>query len=135
MNSEQEDAPIRYVVVESDRFADDRDRAVLGFNSRQGPERATLWYKDLAQALDDLPAFPGPLSHGRDEDASDFYGREVRRMFYYGPTRERSGTPVRVLFAVLPPAPDEPPETAEWVIFLLRLLRGGQALAPEEDPA
>jgi len=134
MNSDQ-DEPVRYVVVESDRFADDRDRAVLGFNGRQGPERATLWSKGLVQAIDDLTEFPGPLSHARDEDASDFYGREVRRMFYYGPTRKRSGTPIRVLFTVLPPAEGEPPETAEAVIFLLRLLRGGQTLASEEEPA
>ena len=132
MNNEQ-DGPIRYVVVESDRFADDRDRAVLSFNSRQGPERATLWYKDLAQAINALTGFPGPLPHARDEDASDFYGREVRRLLYYGPTRKRSGTPVRILFTIIPPAADEPPETAESVIFLLRLLRGGQTLASEEE--
>jgi|GEM_PF-1920126 len=135
MNSLQEDSPTRYVIVESDRFASDRDRTVLGFNGRQGPEQANTWYKGLIQALDDLPGFPGPLSHGRDEDAMDFYGREVRRLLYFGPTRKRSGTPVRILFTVLPPAPDEPPETAESVIFLLRLLRGGQTLVAEDDPA
>jgi len=55
-------------------------------------------------------------------------------LLYYGPTRRRSGTPVRVLFTILPPAPDDPPEAAESVILLLRLLRGTQTLAPD-DPA
>ncbi len=132
MNRRQEDSPPQYVVVESDRFADDRDQAVLGFNGRLGPEQANAWYKGLTQALDDLPGFPGPLSHARDEDASDRYGREIRRLLYYGPSRRRSGTPVRILFTILPPDPDEPPETAESVIFLLRLLHGGQVL-PSED--
>ncbi len=80
----------------------------------------------------ELADFPGPLSHARDEEASVRYGREVRRLLYYGPTRRRTGTPVRILFTVLPPDPEEPPETAEAVIFLLRLLHGAQALTPEE---
>ncbi len=134
MRPAPEDVPARYVVVESDRYADDRDRAVLGFNGRLGPEQANTWYKRLMQALDDLTGFPGPLSHARDEAATDHYGREVRRLLYYGPTRKRSGMPVRILFTILPPGSDEPPETAESVIFLLRLLRGGQTLIAEDDP-
>lgn len=134
MNSRQEDSPLQYIVVESDRFADDRDRAVLGFNGRHGPEQANTWYKGLTQALDDLTGFPGPLAHARDEGATDHYGREVRRLLYYGPTRKRSGTPVRILFMVLPPDPTDPPETAESVIFLLRLLHGGQMLPSEDAP-
>lgn len=133
MNRRQEDSPLRYIVVESDRFADDRDRAVLVLNGRHGAEQANTWYKGLTQALDDLTGFPGPLSHARDEDASDHYGPEVRRLLYYGPTRKRSGTPVRILFTILPPDPAEPPETAESVIFLLRLLRAGQMLPSEDD--
>lgn len=134
MSSPVEDAPRRYVIVYSDRAGADVDSLNFFHNGRDHVfgER---WDTALHQAVDDLTEFPGPLSHARDEDASDFYGREVRRMLYYGPTRKRTGTPVRVLFTVLPPAEGEPPETAEWVIFLLRLLRGGQTLAPEEDPA
>ena len=135
MRNSPEDVPPRYVVVESDRYADDRDRAILSFNGRLGPNQANTWYKRLLEAINDLTEFPGPLSHARDEDATDHYGREVRRLLYFGPTRKRSGTPVRVLFTVIPPAPDEPPETAESVIFLLRLLRGGQTLVSEDDPA
>ena len=134
MRNSPEDVPPRYVIVESDRYADDRDRAILSSNGRLGPEEANTWYKRLLEAVNALIEFPGPLSHARDEDASDFYGREVRRMLYYGPTRKRTGMPVRVLFTVLPPAEGEPPETAEWVIFLLRLLRGAQAMTPDEDP-
>ncbi len=60
------------------------------------------------------------------------YSRERRRMLYYGPTKRRTGIPIRVLFTLLPPAPDDPPETAETVIFLLRLLHGPQRLVPED---
>ena len=84
--------------------------------------------------MTDFDGVPRPLSHARDEAASARYGREVRRLLYYGPTRSRSGTPVRILFTIFPPAPDDPPETAESVIFLLRLLHGARLLTPE-DPA
>ncbi len=135
MRSTAEDAPRRYVVVDSDPYDSDRDTQYLHLNRTLGPVHAGRWLDDLELAINDLTEFPGPLSHARDEDAADFYGREVRRMFYYGPTRKRIGTLVRVLFTVHPPVGDEPPETAEWVLFLLRLLGGGQALAPEEEPA
>jgi len=88
----------------------------------------------LSRILSDLPNFPGPLSHARDEEASVHYKREVRRLLFYGSTR-RSGTPVRILFTLLPPAPDDPPKTAETVIFLLRLLHGAQSLLPDEPAA
>jgi hypothetical protein len=133
MTAPQEDLPPRYVVIESDRFADDKERAVLSFNGRLGPQPANAWYKRLLQVLDDLTGFPGPLSHARDEDATDHYGREVRRLLYYGPTRKRSGTPVCVLFTILPPDPAAPPEEAESVIFLLRLLHSAQRLLPEDE--
>lgn len=87
----------------------------------------------MGEALADLTGFPGPLSHVKDEAASIVFGREVRRLLYYGPTRRRTGFPARVLFTLLPPDPAEPPETAETVILLLRLLQGAQALLP--DPA
>ncbi len=127
------DAPPRYVLVESNYYEDDRDRAVLNENARMGPQYANNWFVTLTQMLADLTEFPGPLSHARDEDASDFYGREVRRLLYYGPTRRR-GVPVRILFTLLPPDPADPPEQAETVIFLLRLLHGSQQLAAEEPP-
>ena len=79
-----------------------------------------------------LPDFPGPLSHAQDEAASAFYGREVRRLLYYGPTRRRSRTPVRVFFSIVPPDPADPPEVAETVLFLLRLLQGGQVLQHDD---
>ena len=127
-----EDPPRRYVLVESDRYAAERDQAVLSRNRTLGPGYAQRWYMRLSQRSFDLPGFPGPLSHAKDEAASTVFGREVRRFLYYGPTNKRTGTPVRILFTVLPPAPDEPPETAETVILLLRLLHGAQALPPED---
>ena len=135
-SAEQEDAP-RLVLVESDRFEADRDKAILSVNRLLGPKAAGDWAVWLNRALSVLLEFPGPLSHARDEEASAHYGREVRRMLYYGPTRRRSGTPVRILFVLLPPAPDDPPETAETVIFLLRLLHGPQSLTsnPAGDAA
>ena len=58
--------------------------------------------------------------------------RPAPALLCYGPTNKRTGTPVRILYTVLPPAPDEPPETAESVVVLLRLLHGAQALLPDE---
>ncbi len=132
MNASSEEPPRRFAIVESDRFEVDWDRAILFFNRSLGPDRAQEWAVGLARAISALPDFPGPLSHARDEEASDFYGREVRRLLYYGPTRRRSGTPARLLFSLLPPDPDEPPETAETVVFLLRLLFGAQTLQPDD---
>lgn len=127
------EAPRHFVVVESDRFADDRDRFVLSRNSHLGPKYADRWYKRLMSSLEDLTGFPGPLSWAIDEEASTFYGREVRRMLYYGPTRRRTGTPVRILFTLLPPAADDP--DGETAIFLLRLLHGSQLLFVPEETA
>lgn len=71
-----EDAPRRYVVRESGQYEMDLDAAFLR-----------------------------RLSHAIDEAASAVYGYEVRRFLYYGPTNKRTGTPVRILFTVLPPRP------------------------------
>ena len=134
MSKPQEDAPFRYIIVESDRFADDRNRVVLNLSGRLGPEYANTWYKKLTLAINDLNGFPGPLSHARDEDATDHHDREVRRFLYYGPTKKRTGTPVRILFTILPPDTAAPSEEAEAVIFLLRLLHGAQLLISEDAP-
>lgn len=134
MSGETDAEPRRYVVVESDRFEADRDRAILSVYRLLGPKVAGDWAAGLSRALSALPDFPGPLSHAQDEVASTFYGQEVRRMLYYGPTRRRSGTPVRVLFSIAPPDPADPPETAESVLFLLRLLQGPQVLQPDDAP-
>ncbi len=123
---------VNYVVVVSDPADADLERMNTSLN-RRDPDYAARWEAGLSQALQDLLGFPGPLSHARDEEASAHYNREVRRMLFYGPTKRRSGTPVRVLFTLLPPAPDDPPETAETVIFLLRLLHGPQSLTSETD--
>ena len=115
MTSLSEEPSPRYVIVESDRFDADRDRVILSVYGLLGPERANEWAKGLARAIFGLTGFPGPLSHARDEEATAFYGQEVRRMLFYGPTRRRSGT-------------------AESAIILLRLLSGGPTLSPEETP-
>lgn len=134
MSGDQDEPPRRYVVVESDRFEADRDRAILSVYRLLGPKAAGEWATGLSRTLSALPGFPGPLSHAQDEVASAFYSREVRRLLYYGPTRRRSGTPVRLLFSIIPPDPTEPPETAESVLFLLRLLHGAQVLQPGDSP-
>ena len=118
---------VKYILVFSDPADADLNRMNISLN-RRDPNYAVRWEAGLFKALQDLLGFPGPLSHARDEEASTHYSREVRRMLYYGPTRRRSGMPIRVLFTLLPPAPDDPPETAETVIFLLRLLHGPQSL-------
>ena len=125
-----EDTPLRYIVRESGQYEADYEAAFLRRVS-QDADFAGRWLKRLDEVLADLTGFPGPLSHTRDEAASAIFGREVRRMLYYGPTNRRTGTPVRILFTVLPPDPTEPPETAESVILLLRLLHGAQALTPD----
>ena len=134
LNGVPEEPARRFVTVESDRFDADRDRMILSVYRAIGPERANEWAVGLSRVLSALPEFPGPLSHARDEEAPAFYGREVRRLLYYGPTRRRSGTPVRLLFSIIPPDPTEPPETAESVLFLLRLLHGAQVLQPSDSP-
>jgi hypothetical protein len=120
---------VRYVVVFSDQAEADRDRLNLRFTGRD-PLYAASWDAGLMAALDNLTGFPGPLSWAVDEQTSVVFGREVRRLLYYGPTRRRTGTPVRVLFTVLPPDPSSPED--ESVIFLLRLLHGSQPLLPDE---
>ena len=132
MSGDPDEAPRRYVVVESDRFEADLDRAVLSVYRLLGPKAAGEWAVGLSRALSALPDFPGPLSHAQDEAASAFYSREVRRLLYYGPTRRRSGTPVLVFFSVVPPDPADPPEVAETVLFLLRLMQGGQVFQPND---
>lgn len=124
---------VNYAVVYSDPADADLERMSFQLAGRD-PNYAVKWEAGPRQAVQELPGFPGPLSHTRDEEASAHYGREVRRMLYYGPARRRSGTPIRILFALLPPAPDDPPETAETVIFLLRLLHGSQSLLPNDPP-
>ena len=132
MRSSSGETPRRYIVVESDRYDDDRDTHFLFVNRVLGPDYAKKWFVELGKTTDDLTKFPGPLSHTRDEEASARFGREVRRLLYYGPTRRRSGIPVRILFTVLPPDPDDPPETAESVILLLRLLHSSRPLSFED---
>lgn len=130
MSSFFEDRPTKFVVLYSDRADNDLDKLNF-FQNRLDPDRAERWDAGLRQAVDELTEFPGPLSHARDNDASDYFHREVRRLLYYGPTRRR-GAPVRVLFTLLPPDPVDPPEKAETVIFLLRLLHGSQSLLAED---
>ena len=124
---------MNYVLVYSDPADADLERLNF-FHNRRDPDYAARWEADLQKALQELTDFPGPLSHARDEEASAYYGREVRRMLYYGPTKRRTGTPIRVLFTLLPPDPADPPETAESVILLLRLLHGVQPLIPDDPP-
>lgn len=124
---------VSYAVVYSDPADADLERMSFQLTGRD-PNIAAKWEAGIRQAVQKLPEFPGPLSHAHDEEASVHYGREVRRMLYYGPGRRRSGTPVRILFTLLPPASGDPPETAETVVFLLRLLHGAQSLL-RDDPA
>ena len=126
-----EDEEPRYTLRESGQYEVDRDAAFLRRLS-QDAEFAGRWLKRLGEVTENLREFPGPLSHAKDEAASALFGREVRRLLYYGPTRRRTSIPSRVLFTLLPPAPDEPPETAESVILLLRLVHGMQALLPDD---
>lgn len=126
-----EDENQRYVIRESGQYEVDRDAAFLRRLSRDS-EFAGRWLKRLGEVIDDLRDFPGPLSLAKDEAASALFGREVRRLLYYGPTRRRTGIPSRILFTLLTPAIDEPPETAETVILLLCLTHGMQALLPDD---
>ena len=53
-------------------------------------------------------------------------------MLYYGPTKRRTGKPVRILFTISPPDPLASVDDAESVILLLRLLHGVQSLLSED---
>lgn len=122
---------IKYVVVVSDQADADRDRLNL-FYMRRDTQFGKRWDAELQITLAELTGFPGPLSHAKDEAAAALFGREVRSLRYYGPTQRRTGVPTRLLFTLLPPDPNEPPETDETVILLLRLLHGAQALLPDD---
>ena len=132
MSDPQEGTPPRFVVVEGDRFEADRDRAILSVARTVSAQYATEWAAGLSRLVSALPEFPGPRSHAQDEEASALSGQEVRRILYFGPARRRSKTPFRLLFSILPSDPEEPPETAETVLYLLRLLHGAQALQSDE---
>jgi hypothetical protein len=87
--------PIHYVVITSDRAAQEQEDAVFHLSRLVGPDYATAWYIHLSRAIQELPVFPGPRSHAIDEEASLRYGCEVRRMLYFGPGARRSRTPYR----------------------------------------
>ncbi len=122
---------LRYRVTETEPAEAEREAAYLRLARLLDPDYAFRWYEDLRRAIEDLAGFPGPLSHARDEEASAFYGYEVRRMLYFGPGNRRLGTPYRVLFTILPFAPDED----EAVIRVLRVLHGAQRLAEPQNEA
>ena len=56
MRDDQEEAPRRYVVVESDRFEADWDRAVLSVYRLLGPKAAGEWVVALSRALSERSA-------------------------------------------------------------------------------
>jgi plasmid stabilization system protein ParE len=131
-----EDAPEpsrRYQVETTDRAAAEREDAFLNL-LRYSPEYAGRWLKGLNRALTNLPDFPGPRSHAVDPEATALFGRETRRMLYFGPTRRRSGIPYRVLFTVIEPTGGE----THGVIRVLRIVHGAQLLgqpdATDENP-
>ena len=131
MSGQADDSTPRYALVAGDRYDAERDAYAFQLASVAGPAQATRWVERLKQIVDELPNFPGPLSHARDEEASTLYNREVRRLLYHGPGHRRSKQPVRILFTLFPPAEDDP--DGETVISLLRLLRGGQSLHSSDD--
>ena len=124
------DSP-RYGVVFSDRAERDLESAYLYVSGRLGPERANAWALGLREAALGLAAFPGPLAHAADPEASARQGREVRRLLYRGggPGRRRSAaaTVYHVLYLVVPPAPGEADEGTVVVLSIRHAARG-----PEE---
>ncbi len=116
---DDDERPRRYVVVEAERIEKDKERAAIRLLQRN-PDRAAQWLASLDLAIAELADFPGPRSHPKEEDASDRFGVEVRRMLYHGPSKRRSGTPYRVLFTIIEPPPGED----EGVIRVLRILHG-----------
>lgn len=122
----------RLAVFIADQAEADAQNASLRLMRLMGPEYAARWLSDLQRTLHELPDFPGPRAHAIDEEASARYGYEVRRLLYYSPqlrqqrrgsrAPSRRGTPYRVLYTILPPAPDED----EGIIRILRVLHGAQ---------
>lgn len=116
----------------TERAEAERDDAFLGVMRLLGPAFAGIWLSDFNRAVASLALLPGPLAHARDEEASDLYGREVRRMLYRGPGRRRTGGVYRVLYSVRPPFAGDPGE-----IRVLRVLHGAQTLggmSPAGEP-
>ena len=112
--------PRRYIVVEAERIEKDKERAAMRL-LRRNPDHAAQWLASLDLAIADLAGFPGPRSHAVDDLASNRFGLEVRRMLYYGLGKRRSGTPYRILFTVIEPAPGG---ESEGIIRVLRILHG-----------
>jgi hypothetical protein len=82
------DTPPHYILQESGQYEADRETAFLRRLS-QDPDFAGFWLKRLGEVIADSLDFPRPLSHARDEAASALFGREVRRILYYGPPLRR----------------------------------------------
>lgn len=122
---------MKYALIVGDRFDADRESLYFSHLGRD-PEYAELWNVGLSRAVAGLTEFPGPGAYQVDDTASALYGREVRRLLYYGPTRRRSGTPARILYAILPPSQNML-EDDEAGVLLLRLLHGSQTLLLDED--
>ncbi len=131
MSSPAEEPAPRYEVVEAEQVEIDRERQFLRL-LKQDADYAGHWLEDIIQAIQELPKFPGLLSHAIDAEASALFGWEVRRMQYRGPGKRRSGQATwRVLFTILPSVAEADPT----IIRVLRILHGAQSLTPEDGVA
>ena len=84
-----------------------------------GLEQALLWYEGLFAAAQELSTLP--RIHAIASENSS-YNVEVRRRFYYGPTKRRGSIPYRLLFYIIEPQEDE----AEGVVRILHLWHGSK---------
>ena len=124
-NADYSEEPIYEVVISEE--AEVNIDAIYDWLFIRDPNFAASLRGDLRRViLSELPNFPGPLSHSIDQEATELYGIEIRRLLYKGPKVRRVPIAYRVLFTLLPPRGGE----GETIIRVLRILHGSQSLVP-----
>ena len=125
--SGEETAPTYEVIITEE--AEEEQKEIFHYLFARSPDFAEVVREGLASAINSLADFPGPLAWAIDNEATDIYGFQVRRISYSGTRKSRLKTPYRILFTLIPPADTDD----ETVIRILRVLRGSRPLQAEEQ--
>jgi hypothetical protein len=119
----------RYVIYFSDRALAERDSAYLYQMSILGLEYARDWLARFQIEMGKLKEFPGPKANAIDDEASEIFGKETRRLLYYGPRKQRRRVPYRVFFTITEPLGADD----EGVLQIVRILHGSRPLIVNES--
>ncbi len=120
-----------YSILLSERYEVDLAATYLFLGGLYGTDFVESWDAQLSRVIMALPDFPGPRANAIDDEASQIFRCEVRRLLYYGPSKQRPArVPYRLMYTII-----EPEEGAEGYIRILRLIHGSRPLITlEEDP-